>query len=78
VVNIDTRRIRLSNFKYFSLEKLFCGEKKKTLIAARLVTAAFSCQHIEASLALSFAIGPKEAIDEGVSQAFEIPWCPQY
>lgn len=57
MVNIDPRRIRLSKFKYFSLEKLFCGEKK-TLIAARLVTAAFSCQHIEAPLALTFAIGP--------------------
>lgn len=28
VVNIDPRRIRLSNFKYFSLEELFCREKK--------------------------------------------------
>lgn len=73
MVNMDPRRIRPSNFKYFSLEKLFCGEKKTTLIAARLVTAAFSCQHIEAPLALSFAMGPKEAIDRGVSQAFEIP-----
>ena len=59
MVNIDPLRIRPSNFKYFSLEKLFCSEKKTTLIAARLVTAAFSCQHIEAPLALSFAMGPK-------------------
>lgn len=73
VVNIDPRRIRLSNFKDFSLGKLFCGEKKITLMAARLVTAAFSCQHTEAPLDLTFAIGPKEAIDGGVSQAFEIP-----
>ena len=73
MVNMDPRRIRPSNFKYFSLEKLFCGEKKTTLIAARLVTAAFSCQHTEARVALTFAMGPKEAIDGGVSQAFEIP-----
>ena len=43
------------------------------MIAARLVTAAFSCQHIEAPLALTFATGPKDAIDGVVSQAFEIP-----